>query len=385
MPNQPAAANARHLATPFPGSQPWEAPDPVPVMRRELKLLLIEMNVLRVEVEQLRAIEREARKTEEFLSASVNRLMESRDHWRREAERLRPLIEQVPPWSLFWRSCVDAFRAWRKSTDRGTHWASASSGPDRALAQHHGQGGRGANAASTASRPWPVPPSPLLRCRPNTIGARLNGCVARNDGTCQKRLMQRHRRRARCNDLFDHLIGAGEQVGGASECLRRVEIEFELFGGHTGGSPGFLPLSMRSTRTRRRSGAAKLIIRFTAPEIVERFVFHLQNEDKGMMRVTLRARSHRAGSAKRRFGRLLGDWRDVCSTARIGAAHPRRNLPGRDDKSEPGRPRGRAIVLRRPPGVDSGGGISRPRSRPFLRDGDRVRRMGPAVQGPAPS
>jgi hypothetical protein len=32
-------------------------------MRRELKLLLIEMNVLRVEVEQLRAMEREARNT----------------------------------------------------------------------------------------------------------------------------------------------------------------------------------------------------------------------------------------------------------------------------------------------------------------------------------
>ena len=41
MPNQ--------LATPFPGPQPWEAPDPLPVMRRELKLLLIEMNVLRVD------------------------------------------------------------------------------------------------------------------------------------------------------------------------------------------------------------------------------------------------------------------------------------------------------------------------------------------------
>ena len=48
-------------------------------MRRELKLLLIEMNVLRVEVEQLRAMEREARNTEEFLSASVNRLT-----WRAE-------------------------------------------------------------------------------------------------------------------------------------------------------------------------------------------------------------------------------------------------------------------------------------------------------------
>jgi hypothetical protein len=92
-------------------------------MRRELKLLLIEMNVLRVEVEQLRAMEREARNTEEFLSASVTRLMESRDHWRREAERLQAFLAQVPPWSLFWWSCVDAFKAWRKPTDRGLHWA----------------------------------------------------------------------------------------------------------------------------------------------------------------------------------------------------------------------------------------------------------------------
>jgi FtsZ-binding cell division protein ZapB len=92
-------------------------------MRRELKLLLIEMNVLRVEVEQLRAMEQEARNTEEFLSASVNRIMESRDQWRREAERLRALIEQVPPWSLFWWRCVDAFKAWRKPTDQGWHCA----------------------------------------------------------------------------------------------------------------------------------------------------------------------------------------------------------------------------------------------------------------------
>jgi hypothetical protein len=49
-------------------------------MRREMKLLLIEMDVLRVEVEQLRAMERKARNTEEFLSAAVNRIMESRDH-----------------------------------------------------------------------------------------------------------------------------------------------------------------------------------------------------------------------------------------------------------------------------------------------------------------
>ena len=123
MPNQSAAANAHHLVSPFPGSQPWEAPDPLPVMRRELKLLLIEMNVLRLEVEQLRAMKRQARNTEEFLSAAGNRLMESRDHWRREAERLRGLIVEVPPWSLFWWRCVDAFKAWRKPTDHGWHWA----------------------------------------------------------------------------------------------------------------------------------------------------------------------------------------------------------------------------------------------------------------------
>jgi hypothetical protein len=123
MPNQSAAANARHLASPFPGPQPWEAPDPLPVMRRELKLLLIEMNVLRVEVEQLRAMEREARNTEEFLSAAVNRIMESRDHWRQEAERLRELIVEVPPWSLFWWRCVDAFKAWRKPIDHRLHCA----------------------------------------------------------------------------------------------------------------------------------------------------------------------------------------------------------------------------------------------------------------------
>ena len=115
MPNQ--------LATPFPGPQPWEAPDPLPVMRRELKLLLIEINVLRVEVQQLRAMEQEARKTEEFLSASVRRVMASRDHWRREAERLHALIAQVPPWSLFWWHCVDAFKAWRKPADRALHCA----------------------------------------------------------------------------------------------------------------------------------------------------------------------------------------------------------------------------------------------------------------------
>jgi hypothetical protein len=74
MPNQ----SLRH---PFPEPPPWNAPDPVPVMRREMKLLLIEFNVLRVEVEQLR---------------------ESRDRWRGEAERLHALIGEPAPEQMGW-------------------------------------------------------------------------------------------------------------------------------------------------------------------------------------------------------------------------------------------------------------------------------------------
>jgi hypothetical protein len=70
--------------SPFLGPQPWEAPDPLPVMRRELKLLLIEMNLLRIEVEQSRSIREEAQAREAFFSASVKQLTEGRDKWRRE-------------------------------------------------------------------------------------------------------------------------------------------------------------------------------------------------------------------------------------------------------------------------------------------------------------
>jgi Ribonuclease G/E len=112
MSNRALIANVN----PVSGTQPWDAPDPLPVMRRELKRLRIEMSVLRIEVEQLRAMNQEARKTEEFLSASANR-------WRREAEHLRALIEQVPPWSLMWQRCVDALKAWRSPIDQGCHSA----------------------------------------------------------------------------------------------------------------------------------------------------------------------------------------------------------------------------------------------------------------------
>jgi hypothetical protein len=79
--------------------------DPLPVMRREMKLLLIEISKLRVEVERLRGTEQEAR----YLSASLNQTMESRDEWRREAECLRALLAKVTPWSLLWWRCLETF------------------------------------------------------------------------------------------------------------------------------------------------------------------------------------------------------------------------------------------------------------------------------------
>src|SRR6478735_978077 len=96
---------------------PRDAHDPLPVMRRE-------MNLLRVEVEQLRAMDEEARKTKDFLSRSVDRVMESRDRWKREAEYLSALIAQVPPWSLFWWRCRDAFKAWWAALSGSLHPAS---------------------------------------------------------------------------------------------------------------------------------------------------------------------------------------------------------------------------------------------------------------------
>src|SRR4029077_4589448 len=86
---------------------------PLPIMRRE-------MTLLRIEIEQLRGKEDEARKMKEFLLAYVERvehLSANRDQWQREAERLNALIAQVPHWSLFWaRCCFDASKAWRKLT-----------------------------------------------------------------------------------------------------------------------------------------------------------------------------------------------------------------------------------------------------------------------------
>src|SRR5262245_62200544 len=67
MPNQSVCSNDYPFVTTFSASQPWDAPDPLPVMRREMKLLLIEIGQLRTEVEQLRAKEEEGQNVKEFL------------------------------------------------------------------------------------------------------------------------------------------------------------------------------------------------------------------------------------------------------------------------------------------------------------------------------
>src|SRR4026207_1882219 len=113
-----STANVHPFLSTLPAA-PWEAPDPLPVMRREMKLLLIELNLLRTEVQQLRAANQEADETRESLTASVSRIMASRDHWQREAERLSGLMAQVPPWSPLGRRGLHPAKARRTAAARG--------------------------------------------------------------------------------------------------------------------------------------------------------------------------------------------------------------------------------------------------------------------------
>ena len=112
MSNQSAVANVHPFVRTSSASDP-DASNPTPIMRREIKLL-------HIEIEHLRGKEDEARKIKEFLLAYVERveyLRANRDEWQREAESLSALIGQVPHWPLFWaRCCFDASKTWRKLT-----------------------------------------------------------------------------------------------------------------------------------------------------------------------------------------------------------------------------------------------------------------------------
>jgi FtsZ-binding cell division protein ZapB len=112
MSNQSAVANIHPLVrTSSPPNS--DVSDPVPIMQREI-------NLLRIEIEQLRGKEDEARKIKQFLLAYVERvehLRADRDEWQQEAERLSSLITQVPRWWIFWaRNWLDVWETWRKLT-----------------------------------------------------------------------------------------------------------------------------------------------------------------------------------------------------------------------------------------------------------------------------
>ena len=84
MPNQCAATNLCPIIRLLPGAPPQDRIDPVPAMRRELSLL-------RIELERLRVLENETRQTNELLVGYIDHLIDSRDEWRRETERLSGL------------------------------------------------------------------------------------------------------------------------------------------------------------------------------------------------------------------------------------------------------------------------------------------------------
>jgi len=116
MSNHSAAVNVHSFVRKIPPSQTEDVSDPVPIMRRQITLL-------NIEVVQLRAKEDEALKIKEFLveyGEWVEQLRENRDEWQREAERRSAVMGQVPHWVLLWaRGRLNVSKAWRQLTAFG--------------------------------------------------------------------------------------------------------------------------------------------------------------------------------------------------------------------------------------------------------------------------
>ena len=74
MPNQTAAANVRPFHCMMPSASPADGPDPLSVLRREMKLLLVEQDLMRIELNQRRAAEDELREAKETILACVKRV-----------------------------------------------------------------------------------------------------------------------------------------------------------------------------------------------------------------------------------------------------------------------------------------------------------------------
>jgi hypothetical protein len=101
---------AANLARINRGQQRLASSSEVPALRRELKLLQVELQqshavelMLRAEIDLLRAVKEDSRETLLAFIAEVEQLREGRDHWQREANRLRALmIRRNSRWTLPW-------------------------------------------------------------------------------------------------------------------------------------------------------------------------------------------------------------------------------------------------------------------------------------------
>jgi hypothetical protein len=135
MPSQTAAANYHPFHCMMPPVNPVDASDPLPALRREMKLLLVEQDLMRVELEQRRAIENEMHEAKEFIRAYVERVEQlsvreaaarkEMEFWRREAERL---AQERPRYSRW---------AWQALRTFHAYFAAAPGGPrSRRPARH---------------------------------------------------------------------------------------------------------------------------------------------------------------------------------------------------------------------------------------------------------
>jgi hypothetical protein len=125
MPNQTAAASFRPFHCMMPSANPANGPDPLSVLRREMKLVLVEQNMMRIELNQRRAAEDELRQAKEYIRAYVERVEQlsvieaetrkAMEFWRREAERMA----QERPRYLRWGGTI--FRLKSRLVALGSH------------------------------------------------------------------------------------------------------------------------------------------------------------------------------------------------------------------------------------------------------------------------
>jgi len=88
MLNQTAAANVRPFHCMMPPTNQADGPDPLSALRREMKLLRVERDLLRTKLAASRATEDDLREQVERLSVMEAEARKAVRFWRREAERM---------------------------------------------------------------------------------------------------------------------------------------------------------------------------------------------------------------------------------------------------------------------------------------------------------